>query len=797
MLAKRPLLFTSLFFVAGMYILSVCDVINVILLSLGISLVLLFVLIRKKRAKNLFIFLLCMVMFLLGAIRYNVSDYIESKEIYKLVGRDDIEITAEIVEKTKINENSISFTAYIILVKDGASTHNTNEKVRFSTYIEDKEKIDDYFIPEIGDVVTVKGKIVLPNASMNTGGFDYANYLKSEDIFFQATYKNESIEKIGYKEHPVLLRWNNFRERCISFFDEVFPEDESAVLKAYITGDKSTISDEVAGNFSRSGLSHILAVSGLHVSVFISLIVSVLKFLKTSKRKEMAISAAAAMFFVFFTGASVSALRAGVLSMFAFIAKLIYRKSDPITTLSFAAALFCLVNPHVIYDASFMLSFSATAGILIFYETISKALSKIYSKASTKPKLYKVLREFFNSIAVGISAQIFVLPCLIYLFNGFSLTSIIATVIISPILTPLLAGGLLFICVSFINKTVALPIGGFIFILTKVMIFVAEKFASFTLSKVIFGEITFILLLLYALFIAVIIFAIKKYRKAYIASIISFTLFFTFNVCCVYYTRDIARITFINVGQGDCTLIKAPGNCDILIDAGGYSESESTGKYIITPYLIKSGVTDVEYVIISHMHSDHIIGLLGIMDEIIVKKLIIPYGQINTEDAEAIIRKAKEKDVEILYFTRGDKLKITDDMKITALSPDSRQGMYAEDHNDFGTVVRFDYGETSFLFTGDITSDVEKYLVENYREELEADVLKVSHHGSKNSSCEEFLNSVKAKYAYIPVGNNYYGHPAPETLERLKNSGIKVFRADIENDVTFYFNNTEIIKVSY
>ncbi len=797
MLAKRPLLFVSLSFLVGMYILSLFEVADLLIVSVFLVIFFLFALIKTRKIKTLIIVLCCILSFSLGTVRYDISNNVASKELFGLIEKENILLTAEIIEKAKINENSISFIANVISANDGVSTYHTNEKVRFSCYLENDSDYNDIYIPKLGDIVKIRGNVVLPNGPMNTGGFDYSRYLKSDGIFFQTNYDDKDIEKVGFKNRPFLFFCVQFREKCMSFFDETFPQEEAGLLKAYIVGDKSNISEEIENSFSASGLSHILAVSGLHVAVFVSLIVSILKFFKISKRNEMFISAIAAIFFVLFTGASVSALRAGVLCVFAMLAKLIYRKSDPITTLSFAAAMFCLVNPHVIYDASFILSFSATAGILLFYESISKAFFKIYSKIDSKTFCYKFLHNLLDSIAVGLAAQIFILPLLIYIFNGFSLMSVIATVIITPLLTPLLAGGLLFICFSFVSKTLVTPIAGFVFVIAKIVIFIAEKFAKLPFSRILFGEITPILLLLYSLFIAAILSAIKKIKRAYSVFVICFTVLFVLYAINLYVSRDIARVSFINVGQGDCTLIKAPGDCDILIDAGGYTGNESTGEYTIAPYLIKNGVTDIEYVIISHMHSDHIIGLLGVMDKISVDKLIIPYGQIDTHDAKEIIEKAKSKDIDILYFTRGDKLKISDNMEISIVSPDGKQSMYAEDENDIGIVARLDYGETSFLFTGDITENVEKYLVRNYKAELEADVLKVSHHGSKNSSCEEFIDSVNAKYAYIPVGRNYYGHPSKETINRLNTAGITYYRADVNKDVTFYFDDKDIKKVVY
>ena len=504
-----------------------------------------------------------------------------------------------------------------------------------------------------------------------------------------------------------------------------------------------------------------------------------------------------AMFFVFFTGASVSALRAGVLAIFALIAKLIYRKADPLTTLSLAAALFCMVSPHVIYGASFMLSFAATSGILIFCNSISVLFSKLYIKYDSKSAAFKFLRNICDSVAVGLSAQIFVIPLLVYLFNGFSIMSLITTLLVTPFLNYLLAGGLLYIVLNFISSTLATPIAGFVYILSKLVIVISDFFGGFSFSKILFGEITPFLIFMYALFVATIFFAIKRKRAAFLTVLISFTILSGIGLYNAKVTHRLAQLSFINVGQGDCALFKAPGDCDVLFDCGGYEGSDATGEQVIVPYLIKSGVTDVEYIIISHMHSDHTVGLFGVLDRLDVDNLILPYGQTDTEAGRKIIEKAKDKDVNIYYFTAGDVLKINDKISITSIAPNGRQMMFADDENESGIVARLDYGETSFLFTGDITSDIEKYLVSVYGDKLEADVLKVAHHGSKYSTCTEFLGAVKPEYAYIPVGKNVYGHPAPEVFERLNKTKTEIFRADVHRDVTFHFDSDKITGITY
>ena len=794
MLTKRPLMCLSLSFVVGMYILSFCDFLSVLAFSLIAILVC--VLLLFKRVKNALMYLLCLVLFLTGSIRYDYVSDITRRKLHPFLNKT-VDICAEITEDVKITDKTISFYADVVSVADKSGTHAINEKIRFSKYIENNDDVVNFAELSLGDVVSLRGEISTPKDAMNSGGFSYADYLKTENIFFQSNLKNNDFKITERKTRSILHSWANFRKKCISFFDDTFPKEEGAVLKAFITGDSSSVSDEVEDSFSKSGLSHVLAVSGLHVAVFISLVVALLKLFNVSKRKEMLFSAVAALFFVFFTGASVSALRAGILAIFAFIAKLIYRKSDPLTTLSLAAAMLSAFDPLVVYSASFMLSFSATAGILLFYNTISSFFVKFYKSTESKPRIYKILRNIFDSFAVGISAQIFVIPLLVYLFSGFSVMSVISTMLVTPFLSFLLAGGILFIAISFIHTTLAIPVGGFIYILAKLMLLISEYFGGFSFSKIIFGEITPFLLLMYALVIATIFFAIKKRKAAYITAIVSLAVLSVFGLINKSVNFDTAQVSFINVGQGDCALFKAPGDCDVLIDSGGYTDSESTGEYIIAPYLIKNGVTDIEYVIISHMDKDHIVGLSGVLDKLSVENLIIPYRQIDTKFAKDLIEKAKRKNVKITYFTAGDKLKIDEDIEFCAVSPDSELLKYAKEENDTGIVLRLDYGDSSFLFPGDISSDIEKHLVKNNADKLEADVLKVAHHGSKYSSCSEFLDIVKPKYSFIPVGENNYGHPSADVIKRLKDVGAQVYRADIHNDVTFYFNKDEITGVLY
>ncbi len=779
-----------------MYILSVVSFETMLLVSGCSIFILLLMLIRKVSTKNIIVLLLCVLMFCAGGIRYESSNNIKGKTLYNF--KDEIvTVQGTVIEKPVVTDKTISFIGRMNNVCKNGKNTDCDEKVRFSYFINENDDITKLLIPSYGDVFYLDGKIDIPNGAMNSGGFDYSRYLKGENIFFQCVFSLEDFEVTSKKENRFFDSLYNFRQKCISFYDEAFPYETGAVLKAFVLGDKSSLDYETEEIFSGSGLSHILAVSGLHVSTFAIAFCSLITLFSRSKRKQMLASTLASIFFVLFTGASVSAIRAGVMCAAAFFAKLIYRRADSLSVLSEIAAIFCVINPHVIYDASFILSFAATASIIVFNDSVLIIFKPLLEKLDKEKTWHRKAIKLINVTSVSISAQIFIIPLLIYLFNGFSVMSVAATVVIAPFLLPLLTGGLVFCAMSFVNELFAVPAAVLIYLLAKIIIFVAEFFSAFWFSKIAFGIVTPFFLLLYALVIATIIYAIKRKRLHFITSLVCVTCLLVLYLINSIINYDVAQVSFINVGNGDCALIKSPGDCDILIDAGASSKSETSGRYIIYPYLIKNGVNDIEYVVLSHTHSDHVNGLLGLFDIMEIGNIIMPYNAEDTDEAKKILEKAHEYNIPVTYFASGDILKISDDIKITAITPDIKQLLISKNKNDSCLTVRLDYGKTSFLFTGDITSDIENYILDNYPDMLEADVLKVAHHGSQTSTCQRFVDAVKPKYSYIPVGKNSYGHPSEEVIDRLEKNGSEVYRASYHRDVTFFFDAEKITGVKY
>lgn len=796
LLLKRPLLYICLSFVVGMYIVSTTSLGNIAVFSTIALISLVVLLIKRFSIKNVLLILICVLMFISGCVYFDVHNDIKGKDLYSFRGKYCyLESTA--YTTPVITDNSISFIANVNSIKCGNENVICNENIRLSHYIDEKSGIDNLVVPEAGDKISIGAVINIPDGAMNTSGFDYSRYLKSDGVFFQGEINLENINIVAKDDSSFSYKLEKFRQKCICFYDNAFDDDVGAVLKAFVLGDKSSLTPEIRESFSGSGLSHILAVSGLHVSVFITALASLLKMFEVSKKKQIITSVIGSILFVLFTGASVSAMRAGFMGVLALVAKFLYRKSDPLTVLSLAATVFCIINPNVIFDASFMLSFGATAGIIIFYESIASFVAPLHLKYKDKKYLHKHLKMFCDVTSVGVAAQIFIIPMLVYIFNGFSTMSVISTLVINVLLLPTLVSGLLFCMFSFISTTITTPLSGFMFITAKMIIMVSEFFSGFAFSKVIFGIVTPFFLLVYSTSVAFLIFTLRKDKLKSLVSLICATFLVFVYIINSYLNYNIAQVSFINVGQGDCTLVKAPGDCDVLIDAGGYAQSDSTGEFIIYPYLIKNGVYDIEYVVLSHLHADHIVGLYSLMDLMKIENIIISQDIANTEDADILLTKARELEIPIIRFEHGDKLLLNNDIQISVITPDKKQLKISDNENDKSLVVRLDYGESSFLFTGDITSETEKYILHYYSDMLKSDVLKVAHHGSEESSCDEFIKAVNPQYAYIPVGDNPFGHPSNDVLERLDKICSEIYRADKHHDVTFYFDDKGIKGVKY
>lgn len=645
-----------------------------------------------------------------------------------------------------------------------------------------------------GDMVQISGEYSKPSKAMNYGGFDYQKYLKTKKIY--GIIETSKIDLLAHNKANLFMTISNsISSKLKENIDSAFKEETAGVLKGLLLGDTSNIEEEIKEDFRTANMSHILAISGMHIS-YITMYLS--KFLekKVGKRSTKIIVILVLIVYMFIKGFSPSVVRAVIMGILAIGATLVYRKNDFWTSISISLFILLAYNPYLLLNIGLQFSYLGTVGIIIFYSVIFQILDSIHFKKPThrqyKKEKPKVLKKVEEILAVSLSAQIAILPVMLYHFNIFGPYFILSNFLISIIIGPIILFGFVFMIISLISLKFANLFAIFLEVGTELLINIS-KVSNLPFSKIyvatpkikficIYFILAIILKYLYLVYhvkqltttqkrvrnlMSLLKYKINLKRKKYLKiAVIAIAIFVIFN----QIPKDL-KIHFVSVGQGDCTFIVTPKNQTILIDGGGSEFSSfDVGKSILLPYILDRGYNNIDYVLISHFDSDHVGGILSLMEEIKVKNLIISKQGEVSENYQKFLKIVNEKKINLFVVGKGDRIKIENQIYFDILWPAEE---LIDDNvlNNNSMVAKFNANQFSMLFTGDIEDVAEKEILKNVdNEKLKATVLKVAHHGSKTSSTEEFLEAVAPKAAFIGVGeNNKFGHPNLDVLTRLTN----------------------------
>ncbi len=617
------------------------------------------------------------------------------------------------------------------------------ENKKFLIYVPKENQKLDY-----GDIIKAKANYQEPDKATNTGCFDYSLYLKTKKIY--GIFKVEKIEEISKSNNKSIIY--NIQKYIKETFRNNLKKENAELAIGLILGDRSNISDEIQEAFKNANLTHMLAISGAHFSYIIMIVTWICKKLK-NKRLEQVLLILSIIGFMNLTGNTPSVVRAGIMSIMLILASILKRKNDFYTTLSLSLIIQIINNPYVIFDLGLILSYSGVIGIVTFYE---------FFRQRIKLKI----------VSVTLSANVLIIPIMIYNFNTISFTFIISNVLASGLLGLIII--IEFISIIFRCKP--------IFVLLDICLSILTKIASFC-SKLPFSKIY---VSNYAIFVVIaiyiIIYLIVKMKKKSIPIIIIFVLLFNFTVVIFRYSKfekDELQINFIDVNQGDCTLLINKGKT-IMIDTGGQiNSSYDIGKNILHRYLLYKGITKLDYLMLSHFDADHCQAGIFILENMKVENLIISKQPETSFLYEQIMKIAKQRKIKVLYVKKGDKFNISN-LKFEIIHP-KNEFITNNPLNNNAIVSKISYYNFKMLFTGDIEEIAEKTLL---KEDLQADLLKVGHHGSKTSTTKEFLDKVNPKIALIGVGeNNKFGHPNDGVIKRLEDKNIKIYRTDKNGEI--------------
>lgn len=616
-----------------------------------------------------------------------------------------------------------------------------------------------------GDTVKVSGKLKIPKGKTSKFGFDYREYLKGKGAIY--TLYSKDIEVI-YQGKNVLSLLNRFSTQLNNLIDSSFENDISSLLKGLILGNKSTIPDDVYKDFQRSGLAHLLAVSGGNVGVLCAFVeILFRRILKIYGKGVNFLIIGVIVIFAIVTGMSASVVRASIMAIIFYAGRIIYRNPDTLNSLAVSSVLMLLVNPLFLFDIGFQLSFLSVLSIILFYKGIYEYFAKL-----------KIPRGISSLIAVSISAQILILPLMAYYFSEISVISFLTNIVAVPVAGAVVPAGLLYCLFLVFNANI---------LLLKVLLEVSVKALMYLskLSHVGFSHVKVILwdeklIFCYYLVVASLIFRkfINRQLKYVIyLSICGLLVAFILQTL-INYNR--LTINVIDVGQGDSSLITYK-EFSMLIDTGPEYEDFSSLKRIVLPYILKRGVAKLDVLVLTHKHSDHIGDFEYLLDEMKVDR-IVTSKEVYFENAQ----KFKGQKVVLVDSLKVYRYK---DLKAYFIPP-------VEEDENSSVVVKLTLGNFSMLFTGDASYESEKEYVKKYN--LQTKVLKVGHHGSSTATSEEFLENVKPTFAVISVGkDNIFGHPSNEVLQRLKDRNIKVYRTDLNGTIDIIVDKNKMMVNPY
>lgn len=592
-------------------------------------------------------------------------------------------------------------------------------------YVDNDEKVkefkDNY---SFGDKIYIEGEISVPNNNTIPNNFNYKDYLYHKYIYY--IIKIDKIKMISKNDNIFLNIKNSIYKRI----DTIKYND---YLYAFILGKSYYIDSEVLNNYKINGITHLFALSGLHVSMFSSIILFILKKIKLSEKLSYFITSLFLIFFAFIASFTPSIVRSVLFFILSSINNVYYLYIKPKYLLYIVFSILIFINPFYIYDTGFILSFCISFFILLFNEK------------------NKINNNLLSILVISILSTLSSLPIIINMSYEINILGFINNLFFIPYVTYIVFP--LSIIVVFISK-----LSFILNFLIIIMEYVSKVSSNIFNIKLIFPKMSLFLIIIYYVLLILIV---KKINLKKIFIIYLSFLYFRCNFDKNNY------VYFIDVGQGDSALIVTKNNKSILIDTGGKVGSNySLMKSNVIPFFKSIGIRKLDYLFITHGDYDHAGYGIDLVNNFNVKNKFTNKGKYNSLEKKLNIKSFNNSYIKI------------DNVEIYSLN----SKLYNNENSD-SLVLLVIIDNYKLLFMGDASINTEKDIMNNY-DIGDVFILKVGHHGSKTSSSEEFINSVNPKYSIISVGkNNKFGHPNKEVLDNLSNS--KIYRTDIDGSIMF------------
>lgn len=671
---------------------------------------------------------------------------------------EEIDVIAKIksINKTS-NENSNynSFNATVLKIngKDLKSKENT------IIYLKKTQKLG------INTIVNIKGNVSDVGYGKNYLLFNYKKYLRSKKIFTTIFCKYEPIIiENNYSIFNELT--NNFKIYTENIFTNKLYNKNAEIILSIILGDVEYLDDGFYDNIRNMGLAHIFAVSGLHIGLLYTTLLKFFKLIGFNRRISWIVTWSLLWLYGFLIGFPLSILRTLVMFTLLFASEVLYRRYNSLNAIALSALILTIFNPFWIFDAGFLLSFSAALSLILFNKYIIKNI--------------KTENKILRMVYMYLFLQLFTLPVVTYYFNYLPIMGIMYNLLLIPIFTVVLIASFVFLILyKAFWYILIIPFKLFDYMLYSLR-YIINFTENFAFNGIVIPTFSICEIIVIYIFIFYLIY-LYNYESKTIKK-----LGFSIIICFYFITYIIIPVTdtslyfnLIDVGQGMFSTMKYK-NYYFIFDCGSTS-NKNLGEYTAVPYLIKRGINMVDGVFISHWDSDHYSGICDIIDSdnISIRNIFAP---TNNEDINF--------DIKILK--KGDYIKLGNIFKIKILWPD--ESIEKNNKNNTSLVILINYDGRNILLPGDIEADVEFEIIKDL---VATDILIVPHHGSKSSSSENFVKVVSSKLAAMSYGKNSYGIPSEKVITRYKEVNSDILSTFTHGEINFIIKNNNLYYNAY
>ncbi|MGM8364640.1 DNA internalization-related competence protein ComEC/Rec2 [Virgibacillus sp. W0181] len=646
-----------------------------------------------------------------------------------------------------------------------------NQKLLAVIFLEQEESSKGINDLKHGATCTIRGELVSPEPATNPGQFDYQTYLKQQGIIQQ--FIIEEIDHMVCSGSSVLHYVYTVRSALMEHVEEIASPETSVWIKALLFGDRTDLGDYVTELFNRWSLSHLLAISGLHIGIIVALLYfSLVQFNLMTKEKAQWVVLIFLPIYSLLAGSQPSILRASMMVVLVIVLNKVKSRHSLGDIVSIVFLTFILSDKYIVYHIGFQFSFMVTFGLIISRQWI----------ADTDSKLFQLFQISFVS-------QMIIFPLQVAYFSAFHPLSILLNVLVVPYFTLFVIPYLFFLLFISLFPSFAFYFFESLFIqIHDTFLFALEVVDEAAYYPFMIGKYPFIFGALYMLLFALCMNHLQLKRLKYAFYYGGSVVFLIVWLAVRPYFSPTGIVTMLDIGQGDAYIVELPYRKGVfLIDAGAefsftdYKPTKTVYEQIIKAYLHSRGIHKIDAIFLSHEDLDHDGSVSYIVNDMDVKEIFISEFYEMDEDK---IQDLQKNNVAVKRVAYNENVTISG-QTFYFLSPLKDN----ESSNENSLIIYTSFEGIDWLFTGDAGKETEQEIITFY-DQLTIDVLKVGHHGSNTSTDPSFIKKVKPQAALISVGkNNRYGHPTNEVIQTLEDSNITIFRTDKHGAVQFFYRN--------